>query len=79
MWVRCGPRSTDSSSELCPGRSRKIYNTDVFSWCLALRLFSSSTTGLQRADRRIKMEQERWGAGEPKPPSITRETKRLGN
>jgi len=31
VWVRCGPRSTDSSPELCPGRSRKIYNADVFS------------------------------------------------
>lgn len=38
VWVRCGPRSTDSSPELCPGRSRKIYNADVFSRRLALGL-----------------------------------------
>lgn len=83
VWVRCGPRSTDSSPELCPGRSRKIYNTDVFLRCLALRLvrlFSSSTAGRTKGGQEDEDgTAQRWGVGEPKPPSITRETKRLGN
>lgn len=49
VWVRCGPRSTDSSPELCPGRSRKIYNADVFSRGVSLLdsygFLSSSAAG----------------------------------
>lgn len=89
--VRCGPRSTDSSlPELCPKRSRKIYNADVFSRRLsALRLLPVSFLRRRRCGRgRVGERGARGGAqrpdqrgagrtsrAEPKLPSITRETK----
>lgn len=65
VWVRCGPRSTDSSPELCPERSRKIYNADVFSRLALglLPLLSSSIAESTKDGKKDKDERGRRGKG----------------